>query len=73
MKIWTESPGVVFMLITPEELQILPEGTVLKCITPGKIGVVGRTDPQFKIDMDIRYGTLAYGFELPCFNHDRTR
>lgn len=71
MKVFSEQRGSVFVLITPEELAQLPDGTVLQSINHYGIGVKGRKGDEYEIDMDTRFGLLAYGFELPCFNHDK--
>jgi hypothetical protein len=53
---YQDSAGRIINLLTPDELGLLPEGTVLGCIN-GKTVVKGKDE----IDMDTRYGRLAYG------------
>lgn len=47
-------------VISPAELKELPDGTPLACID-GSIAVKGRD----RIDLDTRFGFLAYGFLEP--------
>lgn len=54
---WILDDNRVLSLITEEEFKTLPAGTVLVCID-GTSAVVGHD----KIDLDTRYGFLAYGF-----------
>ena len=53
-------------LFTPEEFEQLPDGTVLECI-------MKEDDPVIKgkdyIDMDTRFGHIAYGVTDP-WNHE---
>lgn len=52
-------------LFTPEEFEQLPDGTELYSIMAGDKPVVKGTD---KIDMDTRFGHIAYGVHDP-WNH----
>ena len=51
-------------LFTPEEYQQLPDGVVLDCISGEKA-----TKGKDSIDMDTRFGHLAYGVVDP-WNHE---
>lgn len=52
-------------LFTPEEFEQLPDGTVLECIMTDDDPVVKGKD---YIDMDTRFGHIAYGIPDP-WNH----
>ncbi len=56
MRRWDEE----LWLFTPEEFEQVPEGTVLECIN-GKSHTIGKD----YIDMDTRYGYIAYGVRNP--------
>lgn len=47
-------------IFTPEEYNQLPDGMILTCIN-GKDAIKGVDE----IDMDIRFGHMAYGVENP--------
>lgn len=51
-------------LFTPEEFDQLPDGTELSSIMKGKKVIKGKD----KIDMDTRFGHIAFGVEDP-WNH----
>ncbi len=52
-------------LFTPEEFEQLPDGTVLECIMKDDDPVIKGKD---YIDMDTRFGHIAYGITDP-WNH----
>ena len=62
MKRWREIRDL--WLLTPEELQLVPNGTVLTSISNKT--VIKGSDP---VDLDTRAGLLAYGIIDP-FNHE---
>lgn len=59
MKRWEEN----LWLLTVDEYTHLPDGTELTCID-GEVAVKGRDD----IDLDTRFGYIAYGIVDP-FSH----
>jgi hypothetical protein len=61
--LWDVNNRPILLLITPELLEVLPNGTILYSVT-GRQVIVG-TD---YIDDDTRSGFLAYGFHL---EHER--
>lgn len=56
MKRWDEE----LWLFTPEEFEKIPIGTVLECID-GKFYTIGKDE----IDMDTRFGCIAFGVRKP--------
>lgn len=53
---WAEGDPDPLWLLTPDELEQVPDGTILTCINGTKV-----TKGQDFIDGDTRYGLLAYG------------
>lgn len=64
MRRWDDKGDDTLWLITPEELTKIPNGAILDCVN-GKQYTVGVDD----IDLDVRFGHLAYGIRNP-FNHE---
>lgn len=62
MKLWSEETNLY--LFTPEEFKQLPDGIDLDCITVGKKATKGID----YIDLDTRFGHIAYGVKDP-WNH----
>ena len=60
MQRWNDEGSDSLWLITEEELNRLPDGIILECID-GKSYVKGADD----IDLDSRFGHLAYGVRRP--------
>jgi hypothetical protein len=63
MKQWDKQRNL--WLFTMEELEQVPDGTLIDCIVPGHEAVKGKDH----IDDDTRGGYLAYGIVDP-FNHE---
>ena len=57
MKLWNEKSKL--WLLTPAEFEQLPDGTKLTCVN-GKSEIKGGN-----IDMDIRFGHIAWGIHNP--------
>jgi len=55
MKLWNEETDL--WLLTPEELEGLPAGTILTSISGEEIAY----DPGRLPDLDTRYGVIAWG------------
>ena len=61
MHLWSTDTNL--HLFTPVEYEKLPEGTVLESINGQKV-----TKGEDYIDMDVRFGHIAFGVRDP-FNH----
>ena len=60
---WDDEGINTLWLFTPDEFKTLPDGTELTCID-GEVSVKGSDD----IDLDTRFGHIAYGVRDP-WNH----
>lgn len=56
MKLWSNEDGQQLWLLTPDEFSNLSDGTELICID-GKKVIKGKNH----IDMDTRFGVIAFG------------
>lgn len=64
MQKWSEEGNNSLWLLTPDEFDRLPDGTMLDCIN-GKQFEKGKDE----IDLDTRFGHIAFGVRDP-FNHE---
>lgn len=64
MQKWSQEGDNSLWLITPDEFDRIPDGTKLECIN-GQYFEKGKDE----IDLDTRFGHIAYGVRNP-FNHE---